>query len=353
LEAGRHPQRALADSVASGFHSAIDLWRSMLHDNVTVNIVLDYSLLDVGIAGGTTPNFDGYDYATSVWPALVDDSTSRDDSIAVRSLPAPLTTGIEFITNDTTLTPSPRIRDSNGSTNNTFMPIGRASAKALGLLEADAPDGDGQITFSSSYSWDFDRSDGIDHNRVDFVGLAAHEIGHLLGFYSGVDVLDSVGGDGITPEGPFAAQHMDLDPQAVFSTLDLFRYTDDSLSQPDQPAGGLRDFAFGEPVAGDKPFFSIDGGQTRLGTFSTGRFNGDGFQASHWERDVGLGVFNPVLHQGKELQITPLDLVALDVIGWDVVSVPEPAALMLAITAAWAFAVSRRRNAPVAQRHAR
>jgi hypothetical protein len=352
LEAGRPPQRALADSVVSGFHAAIDLWQGLLHDRATVNITFDYSLLDPSAIGAADPVLDGYDYATSVWPALVADSTSRDDSIAVGSLPSPLATGIDFITNDTTLTPSPRTRDANGSTNNTLMPIARANAKALGLLPADDPGADGQIMFSSRAAWDFDRSDGIDHDRVDFVGLAAHEIGHLLGFYSGTDVVDSVGGDGIAPEGPFAAQNIDLDPQGVFSMLDVFRYTNDSLSRPDQPTGGLRDFSFGQPAVGDRPFFSIDGGRTRLATFSTGRFNGDGFQASHWQNELALGVFIPIVHQGKELRITHLDLVALDAIGWDMASVPEPDMIMLAITAAWAFAVLWRHSTPIAKRRA-
>jgi len=147
------------------------------------------------------------------------------------------------------------------SGNNFAFDLPQANAKALGLRAANDPASDGNITFSSNFSWDFDRSNGISGGTFDFFGVAAHEIGHLLGFVSGVDTVDIAGGNG-----PFAP--LDLENFRVFSAIDLLRYTDDSLSQPDQPLGGLNDFAFGQPSAGDRPFFSIDGGATELATFS-------------------------------------------------------------------------------------
>lgn len=49
---------------------------------------------------------------------------------------------------------------------------------------------DGSITFNSKRTFDFDPSNGITAGQFDFVGTATHEIGHVLGFISGVDILD-------------------------------------------------------------------------------------------------------------------------------------------------------------------
>ena len=71
------------------------------------------------------------------------------------------------------------------------------------------------MTFSSNFAFDFDPTDGISDDTFDFIGVAIHEIGHALGFVSGVDLLDvSTGGmvpdAGITTapgyQVPFAAQ---------------------------------------------------------------------------------------------------------------------------------------------------
>jgi hypothetical protein len=52
--------------------------------------------------------------------------------------------------------------------------------KALGLVTASAAQ-DASITFSSAFSFDFDRSDGLAGSSSDFV-VSCHEIGHSLGF---------------------------------------------------------------------------------------------------------------------------------------------------------------------------
>ena len=150
-----------------------------------------------------------------------------------------------------------------------------------------------------------------------------------MGFVSGVDIVDYVG----SPNGPgrLAANGgpYDLDQFAVFSTLDLYRYSATSLAQPTQPAGGLKDWAFGQFDASSRPDFSINGGASNLGAFSSGSFHGDGRQASHWRDTLGIGIMDPTAAPGELLGVSLLDRRAMDVIGWDPNLVPEPAGFAL------------------------
>ena len=136
----------------------------------------------------------------------------------------------------------------------------------------------------------FDPSDGITAGFIDFVGVATHEIGHALGFVSGVDIVDLTSG-----VGPFAPT--DLNGFRVFSVLDLYRYKDDT-------GAGVLNFT----TDGD-PYFSIDGGTTRLGDLANGQFNGSHqHQASHWQDNLGLGILDPTAGSGELLAISSLDV---------------------------------------------
>ncbi|MFN0068104.1 MAG: hypothetical protein ACKVYV_10760, partial [Limisphaerales bacterium] len=81
---------------------------------------------------------------------------------------------------------------------------------------------------------------------------------------------------------------------------------------------------------------------------STGVFAGDGRQASHWkDNDLTgsyIGVMDPTLGFQEVRSIAASDLVALDLIGWNVV--PEPGEYAAAFgVAALGFAAWRRRGA--------
>ena len=130
--------------------------------------------------------------------------------------------------------------------------------------------------------------------KYDFVGVAVHEIGHVLGFRSGVDVLDDL------------PNFLDFRYSNV-APLDLFRY-----SQASQRLGVIDWTA----STSDK-YFSLDGGKTKIASFSTGTRFGDGRQASHWKDDLNLGALDPTEKPGEQPTITALDLSAFDVIGWD------------------------------------
>lgn len=336
--------------------TAAAYWESKFSDPVVVKFaVSDFfapggplGFFDIDAPGITSP----YGYPM-VKGALAGDATSPADSTALGSMqPGPV---IDMITNDTTSSPSLRTRYAASYTFNSELRLPRAQQKALGLLPgADGGLGaDGTIKINSAYlpMYDTDPFDvgGITPGFLDLVGIIAHEMAHGMGFISGVDHIDYASSDGVTFAPDFGH---DFTGEAIFTVLDLYRYTLESLGVPGQPAtGGVNDWGAGSAGGGfDNPFFSIDGGATALAPFSTGIYFGDGFQAQHWKDSSllppgpALGLMDPNIDTGELGVITSLDVTALDVVGWTLV--PEPSTFILAtcgIAAVAAVALRRRR----------
>ena len=293
------PGGTLSADQAGAFASAAAAWAAALADDVIVSLQIGFSdSLGANVLGAALPS-QGFASYNDVRSRLAADATTTTDASAVASLPA--------------------------SIGDAAIVLTTAQAKALGYAIAPGTR-DGVIEFNSSFKFATSRDDagGVPPDAFDLIGIAQHEIGHLLGFASNLDGRLAYTNAGKTTEGR--------------SALDLFRFS----------APGLRSYAVGEAA-----YFSVDGGASLVAPFSDGRR----FQASHWPADFNWegapALLAPSIGRGQAVNITSLDILALDTVGWDrsylmATAVPEPGSLALLAPGLAAIAAGsrRRRGAP-------
>lgn len=288
------------------FDQAAANWAALLRDPVTVKIDVDFAALPENVLGTTSTVLllGGYNTVRNLVADNAGETNNAREAALLPNLP-------EFDEFDAYL---PTDFSMGG-----YAILSQANYLALGGTRL--VNKDGSIKFSSDFSWDYDPSDGIDAGKFDFVGVAMHEIGHILGFISEVDYVDWKLSQEETAD--------DVWPRP----LDLFRFKTDDLGAgfdfTDTPRmlvpGYSHSFYFGDGSA----------------LMATGVYNGDGRQASHWKDNLGLGIMDPTGAPGELLVVTDIDLIALDLIGWEVV--PEPATLTLMLIGAVALVRRRRR----------
>lgn len=289
--------------------------------------------------------------ADAIGAHLVSDATSIWDAVAVANLQPGIAldfvvntlAGIEFDGNPTE-TGGEDVFIGQGGGNNIVVNATPALARALGVTNdaegSPLPVGasDATITLNSDLTevsglpaWDFDPENGIDSLAVDFVGVAIHEMLHALGFQSGVDAAENLAlGD---PQGiliPACEPSFDGVGFIVcphVQILDFFRFSDISLGLDPTPPFPCPDCGPGvlHVATGGDPFFSVDGGVTPIAPFASGATLGDGYNADHWTPADGVyyGVMQATSDRGVRQVVTVRDMLAVDVIGWDVAA-PEP-----------------------------
>lgn len=203
----------------------------------------------------------------------------------------------------------------------TFITIAHTIGRALGFLDATAPNPDTgeptdppRISFNSSFSYDFDPNDasdgpsgdGIDFNKTDFEAVAVHEIGHALGFTS-------------------RAGRPTVTNPAIW---DIFRFRSGTTlgsfgsAQRIMTADGLQFYFSGPPEVG----LSTGGADGQAP-------GGDNNQSSHWKEQqqnggVYIGIMDPKIPASFRRQMTVNDTIALDSFGYSlndkILSPPAP-----------------------------
>jgi hypothetical protein len=278
----------------AAFQEAADIWSSNFNDPITV-------VLNVG----WEPS--GYFTSSSVLASTQSARTTHSLSSVRSAMIADAGTTGEG--NADALLPSSSLPllDTNGTRSDPSVTLATANAKALSLSTGLDPlygpalpnSADAQIVYNLSFfsQMDLDRTDGITAGDYDFVGIAAHEIGHALGFSSLTDVQDG---------NPTFTLHP--------STLDLWRFEltggVHTVGSEDRPltAGPaeyydtfLNNLPFSQGVNVIDPLCNT--GNSRC-------------QASHWRDDQG-NLMDPTVSTG--IKVDPLgdDNQALNWIGWD------------------------------------
>jgi hypothetical protein len=307
-----------------GFKIAALYWGSVLTNDVQINLGVGFKSLAPNVLGSTGST--RRDYSVKSWERQV--GLTKSGSLLDQTAFLPklngdggatfITTGVDADGNDDASLKAVNLGDTKSSQT---LYANTSVLKAIGAIGANNPVVDGNVTFSSDFAFDFNPSNGVDSTSFDFIGVAIHEIGHALGFVSGVDFLDYYGG----PDGPGAGTlGYSLNDTSIYSALDMFRYSKD----PTNIVSGTKPVL--DLSVGTDSYFSIDGGKTALfgNTFSTGAYNGDESQASHWRDAMGttyeqvctkqLGIMDPTFCRGQRGEVTALDLAAYDAMGWNI-----------------------------------
>jgi hypothetical protein len=258
---------ANAAAIENTINAAIQVYQSKFSDPVTVQIT--FAEMTGGL--GQSSTFFGPLSYSSYYSALVGDSKTTNDIIALAHLPG---------------------GSVNPADNTTSIQVTLPNQRALGF-SANPPPGSSDSTISLNISSMNITRSSIDLSKYDLMAVVSHEIDEVLGTSSGLP----------TP--------------ANGHPPDLFRFT----------SAGARTYT----SSGDDAWFSIDGGVTRPVQYNQNQQIAGGDYGDWWSIGVhtprvqdAFGTPGVILNLGIELTV-------LDVIGWDLV-IPAPTPTIQSVT---------------------
>jgi hypothetical protein len=244
-------------------------------DPMTITIPVSFAALPSGVIGGTSSS-----YGTLSWAdtrsTLVGGMDGTDTIQS--SLPSGTTIPVRYSTSSTT--------------NETQVYWTFAAFKANG---GSVSGNDATMQYSTAFPFDMDPSNGVSTNTISLQDVIIHEVGHALGFGSGVDFLNR-----------------DIELLDVFR----FRRTDGSGDfNPDTTAEfGVRPRWAVRNNPNDDVNFDIISTEIRFS-------DGSPWQASHWrEQTPAIGIMDPAFDYGQTFYpnfLRTTDITGFDAIGYN------------------------------------